>query len=48
MGLAMGFKDGMVHWLPNRVFCDTDEQQAFISYVVSRLLKEEEQIAVVP
>jgi hypothetical protein len=47
-GVAMGFTDGMVHWLPKRVFRETDEQQAFISYVVSRLLKEEEEVADVP
>ena len=36
-GVAMGFTDGMEHWLPNRIFRTADERQAFISYVISRL-----------
>ena len=46
-GVAMGFTDGMVHWLPNRVFRATDERQAFVSYVLGRLPKQEE-VADVP
>jgi hypothetical protein len=43
-GVAMVFTDGMVHWLPNRIF-RADERQAFITYIISRLPKEDEEVA---
>jgi hypothetical protein len=47
-GVIMGFTDGMAHWLPNRVFRAADERHAFVSYVISRLPKEVEEVADVP
>jgi len=47
-GVLLGFTDGMAHWLPNRVFRVTDERQAFVSYVFSRLPKEDEDAGDVP
>lgn len=44
-GVAMAFTDGMVHWLPNRIFRTPDERQALIDYVISRLPKEDEEVS---
>jgi hypothetical protein len=40
-GVVMRFTDGMIYWLPNRVFRAHDERQAFISYFISQLPERE-------
>jgi hypothetical protein len=44
-GVLMVFFDGMAHWLPNRIFQTSDERQVFISYAISRMPKEREEVA---
>lgn len=44
-GVIMECLDGMVHWLPNRIFRSHDERQAFIDYVISRMPKGSEEVS---
>jgi hypothetical protein len=44
-GVLMVFFDNMVQWLPNRIFQTSDERRAFISYVISRIPIESEEVA---
>jgi hypothetical protein len=35
-GIAMAFDDGTAHWLPNRVFENTQQQAAFNAFLISK------------
>lgn len=39
-GVAIGFSDGFVNWLPNRVFRGEDERRTCAAYLVSKLPDE--------
>jgi hypothetical protein len=45
MTFTMTFTDGMVHWLPNRIFSAPNQRQALIDYVTSRLPKEDGEVS---
>ena len=38
-GVAMGFTDGMAHWIPNRAFQSAEMRHAFINDIARKLPK---------
>jgi hypothetical protein len=47
-GVLFRFTDETGHWLPNRVFQNSEERQAFVNYVMGQLPKRDEEIAEAP